>query len=121
MASERSLVVLYKKKPILAKVTYQSDYQVIQECTQQGLELEHLSIHTLDLDKKPEPTQTIFGLPKMQGAFVAAAYMVRDAVVRYRETCLQKDADELDRLIRLFNLPPDIIVEKIIEEYSPNK
>lgn len=51
-------------------------------------------------------------------AFYFVATLIRDAVNRYRETRLSRDEDELNRLIGLFNLPEDRIVEAVEREYE---
>lgn len=63
-----------------------------------------------DTEKRFEPT------PQSRMDFYVVACKLRDAVNRYRDTSLQKDADELDRLTSLFNLPYSVFLEAISRE-----
>jgi hypothetical protein len=90
------------------------------------LSLEHFSAALFGLSevpcvylvKPPAPEEVV---PGAGTALYVVATMVRDAVNRFRVTGLQSDADELDRLTGLFNLPSHALVGSAIREVEREK
>jgi predicted DNA-binding transcriptional regulator YafY len=54
-------------------------------------------------------------------AFTVVAYMIRDAARRARDSGLQKDDEEFDRLIGLFNLPAGSLFDTVMREIKGNE
>lgn len=72
------------------------------------------------VDRKPTPEQQNATLAaenaRLRQGLVLIARCIRDQANRYARTKLQADDDELQRLIGVFNLPDDRLIEAALQE-----